>query len=119
MQRRAEFLKRRKELLQNFVKEIGLSDKTLIETFGHKFKALYPSKPGGVTNFFFTLKSEGDHFGYHFEEALFIRHHLLELLTGDLWELCCDFGVSEDFPYSGICRRTLEEISRSPPKSKL
>ena len=29
-------------------------------------------------------------FGYHFEEALWIRHHLAELSLGDLWLTLCD-----------------------------
>lgn len=115
------FLETRKEILQDFVREVSLSDQELIAKYRPYFQKLSPPTPkGGVKNEFYTLTTEGT-FGYIFEEARYIRVHLTELLLGDLWELLChldrELGQNEkrDFPYRGQARRTLEEIERDPP----
>lgn len=117
------FLKYRKELLQEFVREISLSDEDLIAKYRQQFKTFYPKSPkSGRKNDFFILTDSDGTFGYVFDEAGCIRIHLSQLLLGRLWFLLCDldedFGVKRayGFPYFGQARRTLSEIERDPPK---
>lgn len=120
------FLEARRELVQDFAHEVALSDKELIAKYRPLFQSGYPPSPKrGVKSDFYALTDSDGFFGYTFQEAFYIRIHLCELLLGDLWGVLCDldeeFGTNfrQDFPYAGQARRSLAEIERDPPRSRL